>query len=59
MSDTVRFDVHTGKPSWHQARAGAISSGIITFPTQDEADIYVANYKVSHPDSPAFVIIKA
>lgn len=53
-----RFEAHTGKPSWHQARAGAISSGIVIFGTKDEADKYVERYKASHPDEPAFVITK-
>jgi len=53
-----RFEAHTGRPSWHQARAGAISSGIVVFGTKDEADRYVEKYKASHPGEPAFVITK-
>lgn len=54
----VRFEAHTGKPSWHQARAGAMSSGIVSFGTRDEAEQYVERYKASHPGEPAFVITK-
>jgi len=53
-----RFEAHTGRPSYHQARAGAISSGIVVFGTKDEADQYVVKYKASHPGEPAFVITK-
>jgi hypothetical protein len=52
------FEAHTGRPSWHQARAGAISSGIVSFGTKKEADEYVERYKTSHPGEPAFVITK-
>lgn len=54
----VSFEAHTGKPSWHQARAGAISSGIVSFGTKREADEYVEKYRASHPGEPAFVITK-
>lgn len=54
----VRYEAHTGKPSWHQARAGAISAGIVSFGTKAEADEYVARYKVRYPNEPAFVITK-
>jgi|SRR6185503_12664767 len=54
-----RFEAHTGRPSWHQARAGAISSGIVVFGTKNEADQYVEKYKASHPGEPAFVITKS
>lgn len=53
------FEAHTGKPSWHQARAGAISSGVVIFGTREEAEAYVTRCKVSRPDEPAFVIEKA
>jgi len=52
------FEAHTGRPSWHQARAGAISSGIVSFGTKEEAEAYVEKYKASHPGEPAFVITK-
>jgi hypothetical protein len=54
----VSFEAHTGRPSWHQARAGAISAGIVRFGTKAEADEYVANHKVRYPSEPAFVITK-
>jgi len=54
----VRFDAHTGRPSWHQAKAGAISSGIVRFCTKAEAEEYVERYKASHPGEPAFVLTK-
>src|SRR6187551_620291 len=38
----VRFDAHTGRPSWHQAKA----------------EEYVERYKASHPGEPAFVLTK-
>lgn len=52
------FEAHTGRPSWHQARAGAMSSGIVRFGTKEEAEQYVTKYKASHPNEPAFVITK-
>ncbi len=54
-----RFEAHTGRPSWHQAKAGAISSGIVVFGTYAEAEQYVVKYKNVHPGEPAFVITKA
>lgn len=54
----VSFEAHTGRPSWHQSRAGAISAGIVSFPTKAEADQYVADHKVRYPNEPAFVIVK-
>jgi hypothetical protein len=54
-----RFEAHTGRPSWHQARAGAISSGMVVFGTYAEAEQYVVKYKNAHPGEPAFVIEKA
>lgn len=53
-----RFEAHTGHPSWHQAKAGAMSSGVVTFGTREEAEAYVSRYKASHPGEPAFVITK-
>lgn len=53
------FEAHTGRPSWHQARAGAISSGIVSFGTKKEAEQYVTKYKASHPHEPAFVLEKS
>lgn len=53
-----KFEAHTGRPSWHQAKAGAMSSGIVSFGTKDEAEQYVERYKASHPGEPAFVITK-
>lgn len=54
----ARFEAHTGKPSWHQARAGAISAGIVVFGTYAEAEQYVVKYKNANPGEPAFVITK-
>lgn len=54
-----RFEAHTGKPSWHQAKAGAISSGIVVFGTYAEAEQHVVKYKNAHPGEPAFVITKS
>lgn len=52
------FEAHIGRPSWHQASAGAISAGIVRFGTKEEAEEYVARYKKARPGEPAFVITK-
>lgn len=52
------FEAHIGRPSWHQAKAGAISAGIVRFDTKAEAEEYVARYKAGRPGEPAFVIAK-
>lgn len=49
--------VHTGRPSWHQARAGHISSGITSgFESKEEAEKYITNFKKRHPNEPAFAV---
>lgn len=50
------FDVHTGRPSWHQARAGHLSSGCMRFSTRQDADRYAAAYRRNHPGEPVFVV---
>lgn len=49
------YCVHTGRPSWHQQRAGHISSGVGCYWKKRDAMKYVRNYKKHHPDQPVFV----
>lgn len=58
VPDAIGYDVHTGSPSWHQARVGAISSGIVSFGTRDEALEYVESFKARHPHDTVFIKIK-
>lgn len=51
-----KVEVHTGAPSWHQARAGAISAGVVTFDTPAQADEYVTGFRARRPHEPVFVI---
>lgn len=50
------FIVHTGHPSWHQMRAGHISSGITEFTSLKDAEEYVARCKALRPNEPAFIV---
>ena len=54
----VEYHAHTGRPSWHQARAGGISSGVGVYSTREAAETYCTNYKKHHPDEPCFIIEK-
>ena len=47
--------VNTGRPSWHQQRAGHISAGGIVWHSKEEAEQYMSRYKQHHPDEPAFI----
>lgn len=53
---TKRFEVHTGRPSWHQQRAGHISAASGVYSTREVAERYQRNYKLHHPDDPCFII---
>lgn len=51
------YDVHEGRPSWHQQRAGHISAGVTTgFKTRAEADAFVTRCKGFRPDTYIFVV---
>lgn len=50
------YEVHTGRPSWHQQKAGHISAGATIFNTRADAERYLANFKALHPDQPAFIL---
>jgi hypothetical protein len=50
-----RWNVHTGRPSWHQAKAGHISAGCTSFTDRQAADRYADTYRRNHPDDPCFV----
>lgn len=50
------YDVHEGRPSWHQQRAGHISAGVTTgFVTRADAEAFAARLQAHHPDMPVFV----
>jgi hypothetical protein len=51
----VAYEVYTGRPSWHQQRAGAISAAIGVYETRNDAERYVENFRKHHPDQPCFI----
>ena len=51
------YEVHEGRPSWHQQRAGHISAAVTTgFPSRDEAEAFAARLQAHHPHMSVFVI---
>jgi hypothetical protein len=52
---STQYCVHTGRPSWHQQRAGHASSGASCFWSKRAAEKYMRNFKKRHPDEPAFI----
>lgn len=53
---SVSYEVHEGRPSWHQARAGAISAGVTTgFVTRAAADEFADRLRAHHPSLYVFV----
>lgn len=51
-------ELHTGRPSWHQQRAGHVSAGVTIFPSREEAERAWERFKQRHPDEPAFVVTR-
>lgn len=56
MAKKVTYCVHTGQPSWHQAKAGHASSGHACFRTKHDAEKYMRGFKKHHPNEPAFIV---
>lgn len=52
---STQYCVQTGRPSWHQQRAGHISAGAMCFWSKKDAKKYQRNFKKRHPDEPAFI----
>ena len=52
---STEYCVQTGRPSWHQQKAGHISSGSSCFWSKKAAKKYVRGFKKHHPDEPAFI----
>lgn len=51
------WDVHEGRPSWHQQRAGHISAATTSgFKTRDEAEAFADKLRAKHPGMPVFVL---
>lgn len=51
------YDVHEGRPSWHQSRAGHISAGVTTgFTTPEEANAFADRLRAHHPALYVFVL---
>lgn len=51
------FDVHEGKPSWHQQRAGGVSAAVTSgFKTREDAEAYQKRLAEHHPETSSFVI---
>lgn len=56
MWSDVRYEVHEGRPSWHQQRAGAISAGVTVQPNKAAAVAYAARVRESRPGERVFVM---
>ena len=53
---SATYEVHEGRPSWHQQRAGHISAAVTTgFRTKEEAEAFAARLREHHPNMPVFV----
>lgn len=51
------YDVHEGRPSWHQQRAGGISAAVTSgFKTREDAEAYRERLKAHHPEIPTFIL---
>lgn len=51
------YDVHEGRPSWHQQRAGHISAAVTSgFRTREDAEAYRESLKLHHPEIPTFIV---
>jgi len=51
------WDVHEGRPSWHQQRAGHISAAAtVGFTSEAEAEEFARGLREHHPDMPVFVL---
>lgn len=55
----IVYDVHEGRPSWHQQRAGHISAAAtVGFLTLDAAEAFEAKRKAHHPDILTFILAR-
>lgn len=52
----VPYEVQQGKPSWHQAKAGAVCAAVSRFGSKGEADAFAERYRAAHPGEPAVVV---
>ena len=52
------YHVCTGRPTWHQARAGHVCSAVTVCPTRASAEEYLVGCKQYHPDEPAWIVEK-
>lgn len=53
------WDVHEGRPSWHQQRAGHISAAVTSgFRTREDAQAYQAGLREHHPEIPTFILAR-
>jgi hypothetical protein len=51
------WDVHEGRPSWHQQRAGHISAAVTSgFKSPEDAEAFAAKLRAQHPNMPVFVL---
>ena len=51
------YEVHEGRPSWHQQCAGHISAAVTTgFTSRADAEKLVEGLKKHHPDLHVFII---
>lgn len=54
----IRYLVHEGRPSWHQARAGHISAAATVFSGdfgETDALVLAGRLRLHHPHMPVFV----
>lgn len=53
----IMYEVHEGRPSWHQQRAGHISAAVTTgFPTREDAEAFAQRLRDHHPHLYVFVL---
>lgn len=52
----LEYCVATGRPSWHQQRAGASYDGLMCFNRRIEAKRYLSRVKRLRPDEPATLL---
>ena len=51
------YDVHEGRPSWHQQQAGHISAAVTTgFESRSDAEAFQARLKQHHPTLYTFIV---
>lgn len=56
MTERTTYEVHEGRPSWDQQRAGHISAAVTSgFATCEDAEAFAVKLRQHHPNMPVFV----